>query len=65
MDEQLIGFFAGFDLAAQRQEDGTLKPFGGGASISEFPEEVELFGNTYTLERVVKGNNGYESGIYV
>ena len=34
-------------------------------SIDDWPKEVRLFDNTYTLEDVVKGNNGYESGVYV
>lgn len=33
--------------------------------MDEWPREVELFGRTYTLEEVVKGKDGYESGLYV
>jgi hypothetical protein len=33
--------------------------------IDDWPQEVRLFDNTYTLEDVVKGVNGYEAGVYV
>ena len=67
MDELLKPFIAGFDLAGQRQKDGALKPYGNvnQNSIPDWPKEVTLFGTTYTLEKVVKGDHGYESGMYV
>jgi hypothetical protein len=33
--------------------------------MDDWPEEVELFGITYVLENVIKGEEGYESGVYV
>jgi hypothetical protein len=65
MNEQLKPFIAGFDLAGQRLANGRLQAYGGKSEIDNWPEEVELFGTTYTLEDVIKGNNGYESGVYV
>ena len=66
MNEQLKSFVAGFDLAGKRLPNGKLESFlSDGALLDDWPQEVELFGNTYTLEEVVKGVNGYESGVYV
>ncbi len=56
---------AGFDLAGQRQSDGTIKFYGNGRIIEEWPKEIRHNGATYTLEDVAKGEDGYESGIYV
>jgi hypothetical protein len=66
MDEKLKPFLAGFDLAGQRLPNGKLQCYHNGDSvIDDWPQEVRLFDNTYTLEDVVKGVNGYESGVYV
>ena len=56
---------AGFDLAGRRQEDGTIKLYLTDRVIDDWPKEITFHGPTYTLEKVVKGKNGYESGIYV
>ena len=66
MNEQLKPFVAGFDLAGKRLPNGKLKSFWSGETLlDDWPQEVELFDTTYTLEEVVKGVNGYESGVYV
>jgi hypothetical protein len=66
MNEKFKPFLAGFDLAGQRLPNGKLQCYGtGDAVIDDWPKEVRLFDTTYTLEDVVKGNNGYESGVYV
>lgn len=64
MNEELKPFLAGFDLAGKRLPNGKLQCYGGQTVIDDWPEEVQLFGNTYTLENVIKGVNGYESGDY-
>jgi hypothetical protein len=66
MDEKLKPFVAGFNLAGQRLPNGKLQCYGNRDSvIDDWPQEVRLFDNNYTLEDVVKGVNGYESGVYV
>ena len=65
MDENLKSFVAGFDLAGQRLPSGKLKSYLSDSVIDGWPAEVELFGNVYTLETVGRGENGYESGVYV
>ena len=66
MDEKFKPFLAGFDLAGQRLPNGKLQCYhDGDAVIDDWPQEVRLFDNTYTLEDVVKGVDGYESGVYV
>jgi hypothetical protein len=69
MNENLKPFLAGFDLAGKRLASGKLQCYGWEGHefslIDDWPDEVELFGNTYTLENVIKGVNGYESGVYV
>lgn len=66
MNEQLKPFLAGFDLAGQRLPNGKLQSYGlKDGLMDDWPDEVELFGRTYTLEEVIKGKNGYESGVYV
>lgn len=66
MNENLKTFLAGFDLAGKRLPDGKLKSYwpSDETLLDDWPKEVELFGNTYTLEEVIKGENGYESGVY-
>lgn len=67
-------FFAGFDLGGWRMSDGTLCSCGGdlkpsNLTLSEWPEEITIFGRTYTLERVEKGtfrdSAQWENAIYV
>jgi hypothetical protein len=66
MNEQLKPFLAGFDLAGRRLPNGKLQSYGLQEGLmDDWPEEVELFGITYVLEKVIKGEEGYESGIYV
>lgn len=65
MNEKLKPFLAGFGLAGQRLKNGKLQAYGHKCLLDDWPEEVELFGTTYTLENVIKGNDGYESGEYV
>jgi hypothetical protein len=66
VNEQLKPFVAGFDLAGKRLPNGKLKSFWSDETLlDDWPQEVELFDTTYTLEEVVKGVNGYESGVYV
>jgi len=65
MDEKFKPFLAGFDLAGRRLPDGKLQCYGSGAMINDWPKQVRLFNNTYTLEEVIKGVDGYESGEYV
>lgn len=68
-NEKLSKFLAGFDLTAEQHENGMLVS-NSGASISEFPEEITLLGNTFTLEYVEQIGNTEEghailSAIYV
>ena len=66
MNDELKPFLAGFDLAGRRLPNGKLQSFGlKDVLIDDWPEKVELFGNTYTLEEVIEGVEGYESGVYV
>ena len=66
MNEQLKPFLAGFNLAGQRLPNGKLQSFGFREGLlDDWPEEVVLFGSTYTLEEVIKGKDGYEAGVYV
>ena len=57
-------FHAGFNLSGKRGEDGKLHPFGSGESMDDWPLEIEWQGNVYCLEDVVKGNDGFEEGVY-
>lgn len=68
MNENLKHFLAGFDLAGKRLSSGKLQCYGRSDAdivIDDWPDEVKLFGITYTLEKVIKGVDGYESGVYV
>ena len=66
MNENLKHFLAGFDLAGKRLTSGKLLCYGSSdIELDDWPEEVTLFGSTYTLENVIKGVEGYESGVYV
>ena len=66
MSEKLKPFLAGFDLVAQRLPNGKLHSYYGLQTelMDDWPKKVELAGNTYTLERVVKGDEGHESAEY-
>ena len=64
-EEQLHAFLAGFDLGGKRLPNGKLHAYLGDITIDDWPEEVTLCGNTYTLEHVIKGNEGYEGAQYV
>jgi hypothetical protein len=63
-EEMKKHFLAGFDLAAQRRKDGKLYAYLGESVMDDWPDEVEMCGNVYTKEDVVKGNDGYESALY-
>ena len=66
MNENLKSFLSGFDLTGKRLSDGKLQCYGDRNEVlDDWPKEVKLFGNTYTLENVIKGVDGYESGVYV
>lgn len=61
-------FLAGFDLAGKRTSDGKLQSFlykDTHFPFNEWPREIEMCGNTYTLESIEKGIDGYESALYV
>lgn len=65
MNEKLKPFFAGFRLAGRRLDNGELECYGLiNARIDDWPTEVIMYGNTYTLENVTKGGGGYECGEY-
>lgn len=65
MDNTLQEFIAGFELAGRRAADGKIYPFGLATEpIDMWPETVRVFNHSYTLEQVVKGNDGYESAVY-
>ena len=66
MNEELKPFLAGFNLAGKRLKNGKLQSYGFKEGLmDDWPEEVVLFGSTYTLEEVIKGKDGYEAGVYV
>ena len=70
MNAELTPFLAGFELAGKRLPDGNLEsykfgPYPRKAVMKDWPETVTLFGTSYSLEHVIKGNDGYESGVYV
>jgi len=51
---------AGFDLCGWKLKDGSIQ-LESGSIIAKWPSEVELLGNTYTLEEV-SGNEPDEQG---
>mgnify|MGYP006288882691 CR=1 FL=1 len=66
MNEKLKPFLAGFDLVGRRLPNGRLQSYSfPKPEIDEWPEEVEMLGNTYTLDDVTKLDDGYESASYV
>jgi hypothetical protein len=64
-EDMKSAFLADLSLAGQRQDDGTLKSYSSECVLDDWPLEVAMCGHIYTLENVIKGNNGYESGVYV
>lgn len=58
-------FVAGFDLAGKRLPNGKLQAYLDDELLDDWPSEITFKGTTYTLEDVIKGNDGYESGVYV
>jgi hypothetical protein len=63
----LAGFCGGFSLCGYRQDDGTIKPVINhtNSNIEDWPEELTFGFATYTLENVVKNENGFEEAQYV
>lgn len=57
-------FIAGVDLAGERLPDGRLRSYLNGVIIDDWPDTVTVGPNTYTLERVEIGVNGYERAQY-
>ena len=62
--EDFKPFHAGLNLSAQRRADGLLHPYGAGEPIADWPQELEWCGNVFGLEEVIKGNDGFEEGVY-
>ncbi len=63
-DTQIKHFLAGFDLAGKRLPNGKLQAYLGESLLDDWPKEVTLGGNTYTLEEVDCGSEGYETALY-
>lgn len=57
-------FIAGVGLAGERLPDGRLRSYRSDAHIWEWPDTVTVGPNTYTLEHVEIGDNGYEYAEY-
>lgn len=57
-------FIAGVVLAGERLPDGMLRSYLSGVLIWQWPDTVTVGPNTYTLEHVETGDNGYESAEY-
>ena len=70
VDLEVVPFFVGFGLAGRRRDDGKLEAVFGHGSVGflplldDWPEEIRMFNNTYSLEEVVKGDLGMEWGEY-
>ena len=64
LDLEIIPFIAGFTVAGRRRDDGYLESYICDQLLDDWPEEIKLFDNTYTLEGINKGVDGYESGEY-
>lgn len=52
----------GFGLGGYRAKSGVIELTGTGRYIPDWPEEITLMGNTYTLEEVIKGSIDEETG---
>ena len=63
MNKKLGDFLAGFELCGIRLSNGTLASEG--TVIDEWPEEIEIFGNTYTLEEIIHSGGNHEIAQYV
>lgn len=64
--ETVSKFIVGFDLAGKRDEDGKLHSYvNKNVVIDDFPKEITFDNITYTIEYVKKGEEGYETAIYV
>ena len=61
MKPDLEDALAGFGLYGYRQPNGTIK-LDTGKFIDDWPEEIELFGNTYTKEEVIRGEVDADTG---
>ena len=57
-------FIAGVVLAGQRLPDGMLRSYLTGVLIWQWPDTMTVGANTYTLEKVTTGDNGYEYAEY-
>jgi len=55
--DELKSTFAGFDLGAWRQSDGTYIDFDGKYKFNDFPKSIHIFGNTFQLEEIVEGRD--------
>ncbi len=57
---------SGFGIAAMRRNDGVLVCYTSRDVVigKEFPEEITVFGRTYTLEDQGKGDEGFEWAEY-
>lgn len=56
---------AGIGMGGTRLPDGKIQISGSGKLIPDWPSEVTLLGDTFTLESVQKGSNGWENAEYV
>ena len=65
MDENIKTFMGQIDLAGKRQKDGKIYAYSNTKEVlALWPETIEVFGETYTLKELVRGREGYESGLY-
>ena len=55
---------AGFGLAGYRQTDGSIKMSNSGRYINDWPEKITLLNDTFTLEEIIKGDDGFENAEY-
>lgn len=64
-EKQLYEFCGGLGLAGWAR-DGKIYPATGVSSevLDKWPEEITVFGNTYTLEYVEDGQTHHEKGVF-
>jgi hypothetical protein len=55
-DKQLHNLLAGFDLGGWKKNGKIYSAISGEEELTEWPEEITLFGHTYTLEDVYDGS---------
>lgn len=55
----------GLDMGGYRQPDGAILIAISGTHLPDWPKEVYLLGNIFTLEDVILGENSWENAIYV